>query len=51
MKINKNMGFLLLSIWLILLGVSQLIVLPIPSLNVILGGLAVVSGIFILMGK
>jgi FtsH-binding integral membrane protein len=51
MKLNKNMGFLLLSIWLILMGVSQLMTLPIPSLDVILGALAVVSGVFILMGK
>ncbi len=51
MKLNKNMGFLLLSIWLILMGASQLMTLPIPSLDVILGALAVVSGVFILMGK
>jgi hypothetical protein len=51
LKITKNLGFLLLSIYLILLGASKLVALPIPSLDVILGALAVVSGIFILMGK
>ncbi len=51
MKLNKNMGFLLLSIWLIVSGISQLVVLPVPSLGLILSALAIVSGVFILMGK
>jgi len=51
MKLNKNLGFLLLSIWLIVSGTSQLVDLPIPSLGLILNCLAIVSGVFILMGK
>jgi len=51
MKITKNLGFLLLSIWLIVSGLSTLIVLPIPSLGLLLSCLAIVAGLFILTGK
>jgi len=51
MKVNKNMGLLLLSIWLIISGVSKFISLPIPSMGEIMGALALVAGVFILLGK
>jgi hypothetical protein len=51
MKITKNLGFLLLGIWLIVSGASGLVDLPIPSLGLLLSCLAIVSGLFILMGK
>ena len=51
MKITKNMGFLLLSIWLIVTGVSKFMAIPVPSLDVIMGALAIAAGVFILMGK
>jgi hypothetical protein len=51
MKITKNVGFMLLGLWLIVSGASALVDLPIPSLGLLLSCLAVVSGIFILMGK
>jgi len=51
MKLTKNTGLLLLSIWLIVSGVAQFVTLPIPSLDVILGALAIAAGAFILMGK
>lgn len=43
----KNIGFILLAIYLILIGLSLLI--PIPG--IILGVLALVAGIFILLGR
>lgn len=51
MKVTKNLGFLLLSVWLVATGISHLTVLPIPSLGLILDCLAIVSGVFILLGK
>lgn len=51
MKITKNLGFLLLGIWLIVSGASGLVDIPVPSLGLILDCLALVSGIFILLGK
>jgi hypothetical protein len=48
--ITKNIGMLLLAIYLILVGIVSLI----PSLGIpaiVLGILALVAGIFILIGK
>lgn len=44
-----NIGFLLLGIYLILLGISSLFAVAIPS--VVLGVLALLAGIFILIGR
>ncbi len=49
MNITKNIGFLLLSIYLILVGLGLLAAIAIPS--VVLGLLALASGIFILIGR
>jgi hypothetical protein len=50
MRFTNNIGFLLLAIYLILVGVSTLGTgLVIPAL--ILGLLALISGIFILIGR
>ena len=46
--ITRNVGMLLLSIWLILMGLAQLS-MPIPG--IILGLLAIAAGIFILIGR
>jgi len=49
-KFTSNIGFLILAIYLILLGISE--ILPILSLPVIIYGLlALVAGIFILIGR
>lgn len=48
MKIISNIGFLLLAIYLILVGISSLGV-AIPG--IILGILALVAGIFIIIGR
>ena len=49
MNFTKNIGFLLLSIWLILTGLSAFI--SMGGLAVILAILAIAAGIFILLGR
>ena len=49
MKITKNIGMLLLAIYLILAGLMTLAGFVIPS--VVMGLLAILAGIFILIGK
>ncbi len=49
MRFNKNIGFLLLAIWLILTGLSAFI--PLGGLGVILALLAIAAGVFILIGR
>lgn len=50
MRFTSNIGFLLLAIYLILVGISSLITgFAIPA--IILGILALVAGIFILIGR
>lgn len=50
MKFTGNIGMLLLAIYLILIGVSVLVSsLTIPP--IVLGILALVSGIFLIIGK
>ncbi len=48
---NKNLGMLLLAIWLILSGLINLIGLTFGGLPIIMGVLAIAAGILILMGK
>jgi hypothetical protein len=50
MKITKNIGMLLLSIWLIVIGLSTFVP-ALASLSVIWAILAVAAGIFILLGR
>ena len=50
MKITKNIGFLLLAIWLILTGLAAFIPV-IGGLSPILAILAIAAGIFILIGR
>ena len=49
MRFNRNIGFLLLAIWLILTGLSAFVSLG--GLGVILSVLALAAGIFILIGR
>ncbi len=42
---------LLLGIWLILTGLMQVITLPIPEMGFLMAVLAIVAGIFILLGR
>jgi hypothetical protein len=49
MRFNRNIGFLLLAIWLILTGLSAFI--SMGGLGVILALLAIAAGVFILIGR
>ena len=51
MRSTKNMGMLLLGIWLILSGVLQVVGLGIPLIGTLMALLAIVAGILILMGR
>lgn len=48
-KVTRNLGFLLLAIWLIVSGLGGLMALPVPPL--IMPVLALVAGILILLGR
>ena len=50
MTFTKNIGFLLLAIWLILVGLAELVP-AIASLAVILPILAIAAGVFILLNR
>ena len=50
MNITKNIGFLLLAIWLILTGLMAFVP-AIAGLGVILSVLAIAAGVFILLGR
>jgi len=49
MNFNRNIGFLLLAIWLILTGLSAFISLG--GLGTILALLAIAAGVFILLNR
>lgn len=49
MRFNRNIGWLLMAIWLILTGLIQLVGVGIPA--VIMGLLALAAGIFILLNR
>ena len=51
MKNVKNLGMILLGIWLVATGVLQLISIPIPFINVIMAVLAAAAGVLILLGR
>ena len=50
MKITKNLGMLLLAIWLIVSGLAAFIP-ALGGLGVILAILAIAAGVFILLGR
>lgn len=49
MHFITNIGFILLAIYLILVGIVQIVGLAIPG--IVLGILALIAGIFILIGR
>lgn len=51
MKFNRNIGFLLLAIFLILYGLIALLGLSFAGLGIVMGLLAIAAGIFILLGR
>lgn len=51
MRKNKNLGMLLLGIWLILTGLLKVTDIPIPSLSTIMAVLAIAAGGLMLLGR
>lgn len=51
MVVTKSLGMLLLSIWLILNGLFQLVNIAIPEGGTIMALLAIAAGVLILIGK
>lgn len=49
MRFNRNLGFVLLGIWLILTGLAAFV--PLGGLGVLLAVLAIAAGIFILVNR
>jgi hypothetical protein len=49
MNFTKNIGMLLLAIYLILVGLMSFVAIPIPA--IVLGILAILAGVMILLGK
>jgi hypothetical protein len=51
MKLPKNLGMLLLGIWLIVTGLLQVFSIHIPAVGTILALLAIAAGFLILFGR
>jgi hypothetical protein len=51
MKLTKNLGMLLLGIWLIVTGLLQVVSIPIAAIGTILALLAIAAGVLILLGR
>ena len=51
MKLTKNLGMLLLGIWLIATGVLQVVSIQIPAIVTILALLAIAAGVLILLDR
>ncbi len=51
MKITKNLGMLLLGIWLIATGVIPLLNISFSGLGVVMAVLAIAAGVLILVGR
>ena len=51
LRLNRNLGMMLLGIWLILNGLVSLMSLSFSGLGMLMALLALVSGLLILIGK
>ncbi len=51
MRITRRLGILLLSIWLILMGLTELVKLNITGLGTILAILALAAGVLLLLER
>ena len=51
MKLTKNLGMLLLAIWLILTGLVPLLNLSFSGFGTAMGVLAIAAGVLILIGR
>ena len=51
MRLTRNLGMLLLAIWLILSGLMPLLNLSFSGVGTIMGILAIAAGVLILIGR
>ncbi|HEV8131397.1 MAG TPA: hypothetical protein VGQ81_09090 [Acidobacteriota bacterium] len=51
MKLTKNLGMLLLGIWLIVTGLLQVVSIAIQGIGALLALLAIAAGVLILLGR
>jgi hypothetical protein len=51
MKTTKNLGMLLLAIWLIATGILGVASISIPGAGIVLAVLAIAAGVLILLGR
>lgn len=51
MRLTRNVGMLLLAIWLILTGLLQVASISIPGIGPLMALLAIAAGVFILIGR
>jgi len=51
MKLTRNLGMVLLAVWLILSGVIPLVNLSFAGLGTVMAGLAIASGVFLIIGR
>lgn len=51
MKLTKNLGMLLLAIWLIVTGLQEFVHLSVSGLPTIMAVLAIAAGVLILIGR
>jgi hypothetical protein len=51
MRLTKNLGMLLLAIWLILTGLVPLLNLSFSGFGTVMGILAIAAGVVILIGR
>jgi hypothetical protein len=51
MKFDRQLGFLLLGVWLVVFGLSQLVSLHFSGFKEIMGGLAIASGALLILRR
>jgi hypothetical protein len=51
MKVTRNLGMLLLAIWLILTGLIPLLNLSFSGLGTLMAALAIAAGVLIVVGR
>jgi hypothetical protein len=51
MKVTRNLGMLLLAVWLVLTGLIPLLNLGFSGLGTVMAILAIAAGIFIALGR
>ncbi len=51
MKIDRQLGFLVLGIWLILMGLNEIVGLRFNGMPILLGALAIISGGLLVLRK